>query len=152
MFIFFQNSVVCLHPKCRVYDPAMEAMVQALSFDYPTAPRGFYCVSDINEVNDVVKDGNIGVAGIGWGDFFSFDFLLLLVMPINSSITTIVCIAVGAIISVQVAELCNGLMLHYTDSGCLPALPLPTIAITGYAIAINYIIEYSNVSCDDPLK
>ena len=43
-------------------------------------------------------------------------------------------------------------MLYYTDSNDLMALPFPTITITGYAIAINAIIEYTNVSCDDPLK
>jgi hypothetical protein len=151
--LFFQKSVVCLHPKFRVDDPALEAMVQALSFDYPTAPRGFYCVYDINELNDPVKDGEKGVSGIGSADFFFFDFLLLMVIPTNSSITIITCIAFGSIICVQLADSCTGLMLRYIDrSNGLPALPLPTIAITGYAIAINAIIEYLDVSCDDPLK
>ncbi len=130
----------------------MEAMVQAVSFDYPTAPRGFYCTSDINEWKDDIKDGQKCGSGIGWGDFFIFDLLLLLVIPANSSITMIACIAFGCIISVQLADLCTGLMLHHIDCHGLPAVPLPTIAVTGYAIAINAIIEYSDVSCDDPLK
>jgi hypothetical protein len=76
-----------------------------------------------------------------------------MVIPTNSSITIIACIAFGSIISIQLADSFTGLMLRYIDcSNGLPALPLPTIAITGYAIAINAIIEYLDVSCDDPLK
>jgi hypothetical protein len=148
----FQISVACLHPKCRTYDPVMEALVDAMLFDYPTAPRGYYCVCDINEMNDDVENENKCDSIIGWGDFFSFDLLLLMVIPINSSITIRACTAFGCIISAQLGDLFTNFMRPYTDSNGLPALPLPTIVVCAYAIAVNVIIEYFNLDCENPLK
>jgi hypothetical protein len=33
-------------------------------------------------------------------------------------------------------------MFRYVDSNDLPALPFPTVAITGYAIVVDAIIQY----------
>lgn len=58
-------------------------------------------------------------------------------------------IAFGCIISVQLSDFCDGSMFCYIDVVGLPALPLPVVAVTSYAIAINVTNEYSNVSCND---
>ena len=148
--MFFLNSVVCLHPKFRGYHPATKALADAMLFDYPTAPRGYYYVYDINEMNDDVENESEFNPMIGWGDFFAFDLLLLLVIPNNCSITIRTCTAFGCIISAQIGDVCTSFMRPYTDSDYLPAVPLPTIAVTAYAIAIDAIIEYSNLFCEDP--
>jgi hypothetical protein len=140
-----------LHPKLRLNNVVTKALVDAVLFDYPTVPLGFYCVYDINELNDDVDDEDC-FSVIGLGDFFFFDLLLLVVIPDNSSITTRACIAFGCMISVQFSDLCTGSMFSYVDSPSLPALPIPTIVVTAYAIVIDAIIQYSSMDCDDPLK
>ncbi|CAF3360143.1 unnamed protein product [Rotaria socialis] len=146
------DIVACFHLKCREYDPITDALADAMLFDYPTAPRGYYCVSDINEMNDDMENENECNSMIGWGDVFAFDLLLLLVIPNNYSITIRAYTAFGCIVCAQLGDLCTSFMRPYTDSNDLPAVPLPTIAVTAYAIAINAIIEYSNLDCEDPLK
>ncbi|CAM4888284.1 unnamed protein product [Rotaria socialis] len=156
-FAFFwlvsaMDIIICLHPKCGGNDRINEAVVDALSFDYPTTPLGVYCVYDINELNDDVEKEDKCNSFLGWGDFLIFNILLLLVIPTNSSITIRTCIAFGCIVSVQLADICTDSLLHYTDSDSLPALPLPTIAATAYAIVVDAIIEYSNLNCENLLK
>jgi hypothetical protein len=43
-------------------------------------------------------------------------------------------------------------MFRYVDSNDLPVLPFPTVAITGYAIFVDAIIQYSNVACESLSK
>ena len=150
--LYFQNSIGYFQSKVCKYDPTTEAVVNALSFGYPTSTYGFYCVYDINEMDDEMENKNKTVSGIGWGDFLVFNLLLLLVIPTNCSITIRLCVAFGCIISVQLAELCNDFILHYSDVEDVPALPLPTIAVTAYAIVIDAIIEHFNFDCNYPLK
>jgi len=141
-----------LHPKRRESDRITEAVVDDLSFDYPTAPCGLYCLYDINELNDDVENQDKYNWFLGWGDFHVFNLLLLLIIPTNSSITIRICVAFGCIVIVQLADMCTSYILHYSDLQILPALPLPTIAATAYAIAVDAIIEYSNLGCNDPLR
>ncbi len=153
IFVFFlNNSIECLHPKYRECNPTMEILKNTLLFDYPTAPLGFYCVYDFQEMNNDMENENKCNPKIGWADFFTFNILLLLVIPNNSSITIRACIAFGCIISAQFGDMCTSFLMSYTNSDYLPAVPLPTIAVTAYAIVINAIIEYSNVDCEDLLK
>ncbi|CAF4352179.1 unnamed protein product [Rotaria magnacalcarata] len=144
--------VVCLHPNRRKYNSVTDTVADALSFDYPTAPYGVYCVDDINELNNGVKNWDRCVSAIGWGDFPIFDVLLLLVIPCNSSIIIRACIAFGCIVSVELANLCTGFILYFSDFNGLPALPLPTAVVSAYAIFVGAIIEYLNLDCEDTLK
>ncbi|CAF2988016.1 unnamed protein product [Rotaria sp. Silwood2] len=123
-----------------------------MSFDYPTAPIGVHCVYDINEPNNDVEDEDKCFSAIGWGDLLIFNLLLLMVIPSNSSLTIKICIAFGCIVSIEFAEICNGFILYCIDFNGLPALPLPTAAVTAYMIIVNAIIEYSNVDCINSLK
>jgi hypothetical protein len=133
-------------------NPIEKALMDAVSFDYPTVPLGFYCVYDINELDDDVENGNVSFPVIGFGDFFFFDLLLLFVMPNISSITTRAWIAFGCIISVQLADLLTCSMLPDDSFKSLPGVPFPTIATTAYAIIVDAIIQYSNLDCEDLFK
>ncbi len=127
--------------------------MECMSFDYPTAPIGLYCTYDINEPDDDVEDDNQSFQVIGLADFFFFNLLLLFVLPINSSIATKVCIAFVCIIIVQLGDLCTSCMLSYvSDNNGLPAAPFPTVFVTAYAIAVDVIIEYSNIDCENLMK
>jgi hypothetical protein len=131
----------------------MEALVECMSFDYPTAPRHFYCVYDINELNDDVSNENKSFPVIGLGDFFFFNLLLLFVLPVNSSIPTRVCTALICIITVQLGDLCTTCLIPYVNNHKgLPALPFPTVFVTAYAIVVDVIIQYSDIGCENPLK
>ena len=150
---YFEHSVVCLHPALRVNDPILEALVESMSFDYPTAPRNFYCLYDLNEVTDDASNENKSFPVIGFGDFFYFNLLLLFVLPVNSSTLTRVCVALVCIVFVQLAELCTSCMIPYVrNHKGLPALPFPTVFVSTYAIAVDVIFRYSNVDCEDVLK
>ncbi|CAM4894670.1 unnamed protein product [Rotaria socialis] len=141
------DIITSLHPIYGMYDPVAKSIEDAVSFDYPTAPYGFYFSKDINELNDDVEYKDEYTSIIGWGDFFAYDLLLLLVASTNSSITIRACIAFGCIISVQLGDICTRFIDSKLDSNGLPGVPLPTIFVSGYAIAVKAIIEYLNLDC-----
>jgi hypothetical protein len=141
-----------LHPKWRVNDSITDVLVESVSFDYPRVPRGFYCVYDINELNDDVENENKIFPMIGLGDFFFFNLLILIVIPLNSSMTTRLCTAFVCIMIIQLGNLCTGCFISYDDSKGIPAVPFPTIFVTGYVIAVDAIIQYSNTPCENSLK
>ena len=141
-----------MHPKLRVKDSISEALVECVLYDYPTAARGFYCVYDINELDEDVKREDKCFPVIGLGDFFFFNLLLLFVIPENSSIVTRGCIAFVCIIIVQLGDLCTIYMLPYGDPKGVPAVPFPTVFVTAYAIALDAIGQYSDIDCESLSK
>ena len=152
-FPYFENSVVYFKIKVRGDDDDVtDAVVNALSIGYPTTVYGFYNVYDFNELNNEVESEDVYLNGIGWGDFLVFDSLLLLVIPRNYSVIIQVWVAFGCIVIVQLADLCNDLIIYFTSCRNVPALPIPTIAATAYAIIVNAIIEHLNLDCNDLLK
>ncbi|CAM4959332.1 unnamed protein product [Rotaria socialis] len=144
--------IVYLHPNRYKYNPVTETVVNALSFNYPTAPYGVYCADDINELNNGVKNWDSCVSAIGWGDFLIFDVLLLLIVPHNSSIVIRVCRAFGCLANIELVDLCTGFILYFSDFNGLPTLPLPTVVVSAYLIVVDVIIESSKLGCEDPFK
>jgi hypothetical protein len=62
-----------------------------------------------------MEDKDKGVSGIECGDFLVFNFLLLLIIPTNCSITLRICIAFGCIVIVQLADLCKPFKLSFSE-------------------------------------
>ena len=148
---FSQFSIACLHPKWYMFDQIEKSKEDALSFDYPTLPLGFYFLYDINELNDDIGDDNEVFPITGLADFFYFDLLLLFILPVNCSFGSRVFIAFVCIILVQLADLCTVWVILLSDCRHWPGLPFPTIVVTAYMIAIDYFIGYSN-TCEDLIQ
>jgi hypothetical protein len=68
-----------------MFDRIGKSEEDALSFDYPTLPLGFYFLYDINEMNDNTGDENEVFPITGLADLFYFDLLLLFILPVNCS-------------------------------------------------------------------
>ena len=116
--------------------------------DYPTAPRGFYYAYDTYELDEDVKDEGTRFPIIGLGDFFYYDLLLLLVIPLNSSISTRASIALICIIVVQLGDMCTIYMDRFVYPKCIPGVPFPTVFVTLFAIVLDGIGQYSDNDCE----
>ena len=81
------------------------------------------------------------VSRLGLADFFFYNLMLLWVLPPLSSMTTQLCVLVGHIITIQIgAALAFELANRNECRGC-PALPLPIVAVSFYALILGVFIE-----------
>ena len=58
-------------------------------------------------------------------------------------------VAIGCMASIEFGDLCSGVILYLSDLDGIPGLPLPTIAVTAYALVSEHIMERSTVDCDN---
>lgn len=71
-----------------------------------------------------------------------FNLMLLTILPCASSMTMKVCVTTGHIIAVHIGQEATRQLGHLYDRKRQPALPLPAVAVSIYAIILNLIIEY----------
>jgi hypothetical protein len=103
----------------------------------------FYYVSD---PRDGVMDKDKHGAMLGLGDFISYNLMLLFVLPPLLPMTTKIFVAVGGIISVQVGYMATiWIAAIWRVKNGTPALPLPVITYSIYAILVDIFMNYSNL-------
>ena len=71
-------------------------------------------------------------ASLGLGDFATFDFMLLMILPSFSSLTTQLYITIGHIIAIQIGQLLTSKLHWIYNSSVKPGLPLPVIVFSLY--------------------
>jgi hypothetical protein len=109
---------------------------------YPTFPIRCYYTHDIEDGIDAIE----GCEALGDADFFVYNLLLLWILPPLSSITIQMLVLFVLSITVQI-----GLMFtHFIGSRWKvyrrPALPLPVMFISTYALIVDCIIKSLNAA------
>ena len=141
---FSLNSFCCLHPNGLLNDTRINNELSSddppklLNDDLPTRSQ-FYYVWNSDNTEPGEKDIR---ASLGLGDFFIFNLMLLTVLPSLSSMTTKVCVTIGHIIAVQIGQEATFQLGCLYNQCTQPALPLPVVAVSIYAILLNSFIEY----------
>ena len=110
---------------------------------YPTFPVFCYYTHDIENGIDSTK----GYRAMGDGDFFLFNLLLLWILPPLSSTTTQICIFFGMIINVQIGYMLTDWIGSLWKEYKMPALPLPVIFISVYALIVDFILQSLDIDC-----
>jgi len=102
----------------------------------PTSPQ-VYCTYDPNN-NET--DQKKSCEELGLGDFFLYNLMLLAIQPCSASITTKVCITIGHIIAVQVGRIVGYRLADLCKLSSHPAVPLPVMTVSIYAVLLNSFI------------
>jgi len=108
---------------------------------FPLNPCAYY----VNDPRDEKIDDESFILTIGLGDFTFYNLMVLfLLSPLLSMINQIY-VAIGAIVSVQIGYMVmNWTSVFRNKNNILPALPLPIIFYSAYAILIDIFIQNSN--------
>ncbi len=136
LLLFFLNRIYCLHPK---YHTENTRLLGELYIDDTPSLIGFYYTWDFDDDESNQENNR---ASLGLGDFFIFNHMLLLVLSSASSITTKAYITIGHIIAIQIGQEVAFRLGSFYNQYTLPAVPLPVIFFSLYAILLNVFIEY----------
>lgn len=99
-----------------------------------------------NDPRDGTTDKDKYVETLGLGDFFYYNLMLLFLLPPLLPMTFKICVAIGGIISVQVGYMATIWMaVFWNVENAAPALPLPVITYSIYAILVDIFMQYSNM-------
>ncbi len=131
IYFLLTFSFLCLHHRGTLYIPSSNN--QTSNNHHPVT----YYVGDEN--------GERNGTCIGLGDFLIYNILLLLIVSPSSSITTIILLKVGCIISVQIGYIGTIMILsRLWKNRVVPGLPLPVIIFSIYFLIVNIFITSSN--------
>ncbi|CAF1413848.1 unnamed protein product [Rotaria magnacalcarata] len=131
------DIIYCLHPR---YHIESSRILDELSTDGTPSLVGFYYTWNFDD--DELVDRKNNRSSLGIGDFLIFNLMLLLIVPSGSSMTTKVCIAIGHIIAIQIGQIATSWFGCYFNQYLLPALPLPVVCFSLYAILLNAFVQY----------
>jgi hypothetical protein len=141
--MFFYYSFFCLHPdgcynSSRTTDQSSSDDLSELSNDDLVVPAESYVTwnPDENAVNE--KDDHMS---LGLDDFFLFDLMLLSVLPSLSSMATQIIVLIGHILVVQIGQEATFLLGRLFKQQNQPAVPLPVITVSLYAILLNIFLN-----------
>jgi hypothetical protein len=100
---------------------------------------GFY--HNWNFDDDDESDQKNNRESLGLGDFQIFNLMLLLILSPVSSMTTKIYITIGHIIAIQIGQEATDRLGRFYNQCLQPALPLPVIFFSLYAILLNTFVE-----------
>ena len=134
-FLFlFLYSFACLyiHGRLRnlMRDPSMK-------YSMPTFPIFCYYTHDIEDGIDATK----GCKVLGDADFFVYNLLLLWILPPLSSTIIQILVLFGLIVNVQIGLMLTDWIGSRWKENIRPALPLPVMFISTYALIVDFIIK-----------
>ena len=86
-------------------------------------------------------------ASIGFGDFFVYNTLVLVVLPPSSSIITKMCVTFGSIISVQIGFFLTDYLHSVEEILSTPGVPLPVITVSTYLLILDNIVPEKFNQC-----
>ncbi len=160
-FFILQYSVVSLHPRGYI----REIPVDSSSSSSPPGLYYTYDIESIHKYEENVKDDDFeddtngeedlnkdnfdygNSLFLGLGDFFVYNLMVLFILLPVWSMTTKILVVFGCIISIQIG-LCGSLYIReLLGLGGVPALPLPVITFSIYAMIINVIMKNTNIGC-----
>jgi hypothetical protein len=123
-------SFTCLHPD----DPLRKKnMLREVSDDDIPFRVGLY-FTEYSDDDDSNREDN----GLGIGDFFIYNLMLLWILPPLSTVSTKVGIAVGHIIAVQIGLDASDRLARLYKQTLYPAFPLPVVAVSIYAFLLDW--------------
>ncbi|CAF1373583.1 unnamed protein product [Rotaria sordida] len=103
------------------------------------------CCYYVDDPRDDKIDDESFIVTIGLGDFTFYNLMMLFVLSPLSLIIDQIYVAIGAIISVQIGYMAmKWTPTFWNKNKSLPALPLPIIAYSAYAILIDTFMQNSN--------
>jgi hypothetical protein len=114
-------------------DPSMKYLMPR----YPTFPIRCYYTHDIEDGIDAIE----GCEALGDADFFVYNLLLLWILPPLSSITIQMLVLFGLTVHVQIGIMLTDWIGSRWKEYRRPALPLPVIFISTYALIVDFIIK-----------
>jgi hypothetical protein len=99
----------------------------------------------LEDYENMELNNNSVVYLLGLGDFLFYNLMVLFILPPLSSIETKICIGIGCIIFIQIDYMLTIWMdLFKNQLNSKPALPLPIVAFSLYAILLNIFVEDLN--------
>jgi hypothetical protein len=107
---------------------------------HPTFQAFCFYTHDIEHGIESIKS----YTALGDGDFFIYNLLLLWLLPPLSSTTVQLCILFGAIINVQTGIILTVWIGSLWKENRMPALPLPVILISAYALIVDFMLQSSD--------
>ncbi len=108
-----------------------------------TFPSCCFYSHDIEDEIDAVEE----FQSIGGGDFIKYNWLLLGLLPVLSSLRIQLYILFGFIICIQIGIRLTRWSGTRVDVECMPGIPIPLIVISIYGIIINVITQNLDVDC-----
>jgi hypothetical protein len=105
------------------------------------SPGVLYLVKDYKNMELKELEKETYIHGLGLGDFFFYNLMVLFVLPPLASIRMKMCIGIGCIIFIEIGYMITiwiSLFLNGNRNG--PALPLPVIAFSAYIILLNVFV------------
>ena len=133
--IFSPSRFFCLHPRGRLYD-GTSSLPRHETLD---CIEYYYSTGEPDENGHIDRREN--VSSLGLGDFLFYNLMLLWVLPPLSSMTTQVCVLVGHIIVVEIGEALAFELANRHYFRICPALPLPVVAVSFYALVLDVLIN-----------
>jgi hypothetical protein len=116
-------------------------ILDKLSTDGKPSLFGSYHTWNFDDDDDESDQKN-NRATLGLGDFQIFNLMLLLILSPVSSMTTKIYITIGHIIAIQIGQEATDRLGRFYNQYLQPALPLPVIFFSLYAILLNTFVEY----------
>ncbi|CAF3886471.1 unnamed protein product [Rotaria sp. Silwood1] len=104
---------------------------------YPTFPVFCYYTHDIENGIDAIK----GCRALGDSDFFIYNLLLLWLLPPLSSTIIQMLVIFGLTINIQIGLMITDWTRSLWKEYRMPALALPVIFGSAYALIIDFIIK-----------
>jgi hypothetical protein len=96
------------------------------------------CVYYVNDPRDEKIDDESFILTIGLGDFTFYNLIVLFILSPLLSMINQIYVAIGAIVSVQIGYMVmNWTSVFRNKNNILPAIPLPVIFYSAYAILID---------------
>jgi hypothetical protein len=103
------------------------------------------CVYYVNDPRDEKIDDESIILTIGLGDFTFYNLMVLFILSPLLSMINQIYVAIGAIVSVQIGYMVmNWTSVFRNKNNILPAIPLPVIFYSAYAILIDIFTQNSN--------
>lgn len=139
----FYCSIDCLHPHGRLHDTALVRPPESTLFGGLLLEPGYY---HVKYPIDGIRNKDTYISVLGLGDFFFYNLMVLFVLPPLLPMATKICVAIGGIISVQVGYMATIWIASFGNvEGDKPALPLPVITYSIYAIFVDIFMQYLNL-------
>ncbi|CAF1320460.1 unnamed protein product, partial [Rotaria sordida] len=142
-FISFDDIFACLHIHGRFRKSMKDTSMNYRISTYPTFPVFCYYTHDIEDGIDPTK----GYRALGDGDFFLYNLLLLWILPPLSSTTIQICVFFGLVTNVHIGFMLTDWIGSLWKEYQMPALPLPVIFISLYALILDFILQSLDVDC-----
>jgi hypothetical protein len=109
--------------------------------DFPLNPYVYY----VNDPRDEKIDDESFILTIGLVDFTFYNLMVLFILSPLLSMINQIYVAIGAIVSVQIGYMVmNWTSVFRNKNNILPAIPLPVIFYSAYAILIDVFTQNSN--------